>query len=416
MKVNYKIRLFTYFFFVFALYATVVVIYQLHREEIFKEKIIEKSLNIYADIIISKKDTSIIPKDLQITYLDSCGRVINQNYKQYRVNNNRLFNRPEVQEATKYGIGKDVRISTLLNKQYYYYAQKTDTGYIRIAMPYRYNTKELIKSENTFIIIVSILFIISIIILWYISKRFSLDLERLKRDVVKQQEAKAALKTEMTSAISHELRTPVSAIRGYTETLCDPDLPESMKLTFIERTHHAAIRLSTLLADISLLSRIEENVSAFNNDRVNINEVLSKVLEEFDKEIASNSISIVVNIPNNLEIKGNNTLIYSILRNLTENAIKYAGKWISIEYALHNSEDEYYHFSVSDSGIGVKEKDLPRLFERFYRADKSGRTREDGGSGLGLAIVRHAVLYHKGDIVASSGERGGLKVDFTILK
>lgn len=416
MKINYKLRLFTYFFAVFTVFTIIVVSYQQMREGDFKRQLIEDKLDLYSKLVESDFKRTALPDNLRITILDKGGRVLYDNDIDSLKRAENHFGRPEIQSAASDGKGWSIRESSTLNKPLLYYARKTNDGFIRVALPYDHLAQTMLKPDKTFLLFVGILFALSLILLWLIAKRFGYDIERLKAHITAQQNAKAALKTEMTSAIAHELRTPVSAIRGYTETLSDPEIPADKKESFIERTHVAAVRLSELLRDISLLTKIEENEEISRDEDVNINDVISKVTEEFEKQIAANSVKISVNIPGETVVKGNYTLIYAIFRNLTENALKYAGKWITLEYNLTGSDEEMYYFNVSDSGTGVKEKDLPRIFERFYRGEKSGRSREDGGSGLGLAIVRHAVLSHGGSIRAENNLTGGLKISFSLKR
>ncbi|MGL5619804.1 MAG: sensor histidine kinase, partial [Tannerellaceae bacterium] len=122
-----------------------------------------------------------------------------------------------------------------------------------------------------------------------------------------------------------------------------------------------------------------------------------------------------ISLQNNLIIHGNHSLLYSIFRNLFDNAIAYAGDNITIEVACFKEDESYYYFKFSDSGCGVQEEHLNRLFERFYRVDK-GRSRKIGGTGLGLAIVKNGVNFHKGEISAKNRADGGLEFIFTLKK
>ena len=122
-----------------------------------------------------------------------------------------------------------------------------------------------------------------------------------------------------------------------------------------------------------------------------------------------------ISLPENMTLNGNHSLLYSIFRNLTDNAIAYAGEGTTISIHCYLQDDNYYYFSFSDNGIGVSEEHLNRLFERFYRVDK-GRSRKLGGTGLGLAIVKNAVLFHKGEILAKNQINGGLEFLFTLKK
>ena len=417
MKINYRHRLFFYFFAVITVYTIMVIAYQQIREREYKKEKLMENLDVYSQLIERHGNRELFPPLLRITVIDKGGRVLYDNdadtTKGVLPNH---FDRPEIAQAAETGKGWSIRHSETLGKSLLYYARATPDGYIRVALPYGYEAKEMLQPDKTFLAYVLVLFVISLILLGLVARRFGYDMERLKARIIAQQTAKAALKSEMTSAISHELRTPVSAIRGYTETLLDADMPEEKRKLFIERTHASAVRLSELLRDISLLTKIEEYDEAFNKEDIDINGIVAKVLEEFDRQITVNSIKVAVNIPEGVKVPGNYTLLYSIFRNLTENAVKYAGKWITLQYNLVRSDDKFYYFEVCDSGPGVKGKDLDRIFERFYRGENSGRSREDGGSGLGLAIVRHAVLKHGGTISASDNPGGGLRISFSLHK
>ena len=120
-------------------------------------------------------------------------------------------------------------------------------------------------------------------------------------------------------------------------------------------------------------------------------------------------------LPDNISIQGNSSLLYSIFRNLTDNAIAYAGTNISITVSCFRQDEQFYYFSFADTGIGIGAEHLGRIFERFYRVDK-GRSRKLGGTGLGLAIVKNAVLLHGGTIFAKNNPEGGLEFIFSLAK
>ena len=234
------------------------------------------------------------------------------------------------------------------------------------------------------------------------------------KDISKTEKTRL-LKQEMTNNIAHELRTPVTSLRGYLETLDTQTLPEDKQTQFIHRAYQQTIRLSNLIEDVSLISKMEEAPSQFALERVNISQLINDVRIDLTDKLKENGIQLLVSIKDDLAINGNYTLLYSIFRNLMDNSINYAGQHIFIDINNYMEDQEYIYFSYFDTGKGVDEQYLPRLFERFYRVNE-GRTRDTGGSGLGLSIVRNAVLFHKGEIQVRNHSGGGLEFFFTLKK
>lgn len=233
------------------------------------------------------------------------------------------------------------------------------------------------------------------------------DITRLtKRKVLKQQ---------LTDNIAHELKTPVSSIKGFLETIIEgkPDQEKSME--FLRRAYSQACRLADLVHDISLLTKIEEAGALYKLEDVNLTDLIYDITGELKAGFEDKDIVLQVSIPNELILKANSGLIYSIFRNLFDNSIDHAGNDITIKISHYLTDAKFHYFSYSDNGVGVPENDLPRLFERFYRVEK-GRDRKRGGTGLGLAIVKNAVQFHKGDISAKNRKEGGLEFLFTLAK
>ena len=231
---------------------------------------------------------------------------------------------------------------------------------------------------------------------------------------VQDQENK--LKKHLTQNISHELRTPVSSILGYMESILNnPELSTDRQRFFIQRSYQQAQRLTELLRDISTLNKIEEARDFFEKEDVDVSTVVSDVVNDVHLQLEAKGFSISNQVSESLIIKANRSLLYSIFRNLTDNALAYAGENIHIEISCYRQDEQYCYFSFSDNGVGVKEEHLTRLFERFYRVDK-GRSRKLGGTGLGLAIVKNAVIFHGGQISAKNAPGGGLNFIFSLKK
>lgn len=233
---------------------------------------------------------------------------------------------------------------------------------------------------------------------------------------VTQEEEQVRLKRQLTQNIAHELKTPVSSIQGYLETIVSNDnIPREKMNIFLERCYAQSNRLSRLLRDISVLTRMDEVVNMIDMEKVDLSVLVSNIINEVSLETEEKHITVVNSLKKNMQLRGNYSLLYSIFRNLMDNAIAYAGSNISIHINCFREDENFYYFSFADSGIGVSPEHLNRLFERFYRVDK-GRSRKIGGTGLGLAIVKNAVIIHGGSISAKNNSGGGLEFVFTLAK
>lgn len=233
---------------------------------------------------------------------------------------------------------------------------------------------------------------------------------------VTQQEKTRQLKQEMTGNIAHELRTPITSIRAYLETIIDQSLPEEKQKHFIKQAFYQTLTLSDMIKDMSIIAKLEEAPDSFTLENIDLTKLLDEIKAEHKSDLERSQIQIQYQFPQNLAVNGNLSLLTSIFRNLIENSIRYAGEQISINISLLNEDDEFYYFSYYDTGVGIKnEEHLNRIFERFYRIQE-GRTRESGGSGLGLSIVRNAILFHKGNISVKNRKEGGLEFLFSLKK
>ena len=236
--------------------------------------------------------------------------------------------------------------------------------------------------------------------------------ERISRE---QAEKETRMRRELTQNIAHELKTPVASILGYTDTIIDsPDIAEEVKNQFIARTNAQARRLSTLLQDISTLNRMDYAKDMITMERVNISVLFADIVQETAIAMEAHQMKLQNYLPQDIIVHGNYSLLYSIFRNLMDNAINYAGQGTEIEVSAEQLSG-FWHFTFKDNGTGIPAQHQPRIFERFYRIDK-GRSREMGGTGLGLAIVKNAVLMHGGTISVSTPDTGGLAFDFTVRK
>ncbi|MBR5325165.1 MAG: GHKL domain-containing protein [Prevotella sp.] len=236
--------------------------------------------------------------------------------------------------------------------------------------------------------------------------------ERISRE---QATKENQMRRELTQNIAHELKTPVASILGYTDTILDdPQMNNETQRQFIQRTNAQARRLTALLQDISTLNRMDYAAHQLTMERTDVSEIVADIVQETAITLEKHHMTLDNCLPQDIIIQGNLSLIYSIFRNLVDNAINYAGEGTNIHISAEQTDDSWvFHFS--DNGVGIASEHLPRIFERFYRIDKS-RSRQMGGTGLGLAIVKNAVLLHGGTITAHMSNQGGLEFVFTLRK
>lgn len=224
------------------------------------------------------------------------------------------------------------------------------------------------------------------------------------------------LKQEMTNNIAHELKTPVSSIRGYLETIIEqPGIAPEKQKFFLERAFSQVLRLSDLIRDVALITKTEEAAELFDKEKIGIVNTIQEVLNDLESSLRHHHITVHYHVSPEVKIEGNHTLLYSIFRNLIDNVISYAGENTAIGIDQYAEDEEYFYFSFYDTGQGVEDTYLERIFDRFYRIGE-GRSRKTGGSGLGLSIVKNAVFFHKGQISAKNHKNGGLEFIFSLRK
>ena len=245
----------------------------------------------------------------------------------------------------------------------------------------------------------------------YSDRSFEISLS----DVTKA-EKNRLLKQQMSHNISHELRTPVSSIRGFLETLitCE-NLSVERRQDFLQRALLQVERLSDLIRDVALISKIEEAAATLPRENVDLRLLVSETIEELQSDLDKQDMSVVVDISEDTTICGNYSLLHSIFRNLLENSVRYAGQGTRVEISCYKKNADFLFFRYFNNGEQIPEEHLPRLFERFYRITE-GRTRDCGGTGLGLSIVKNAVGFHSGDIIVKNLLDKGVEFLFTLKR
>lgn len=220
------------------------------------------------------------------------------------------------------------------------------------------------------------------------------------------------MRTDFAANVSHEIRTPLTSIKGFVETLRDGAVDnDEMRYKFLGIIDLETDRLTRLLNDILLLSEIEGLKDDVPKEDVDVNEIAEDVLYMLKSKAQDKKVHVYFkSYPEKINMMSNKDRIKQMLINLIENAIKYNVDNGSVYVTIKKDQDNVT-FEIKDTGIGIREEHLPRLFERFYRVDK-GRSRKMGGTGLGLAIVKHIVNSLKGDIDVKS--KVGEGTTFTI--
>lgn len=239
--------------------------------------------------------------------------------------------------------------------------------------------------------------------------------EILINDVTRP-ERRRLLKQQLTSNIAHELKTPLASIKGYLETILNnPNVQPEKQRYFLEKAFAQSERLTDLLNDISLLNNIEDAGELFEFKQLSVRPVVRDVIENLRSRLTQKNINFVLDISSDVVVNGNESLLFSVFQNLLENSINYGGENITVLISKYLEDEKYCYFRYSDTGPGIPEEHLQRIFERFYRVDY-GRSRETGGTGLGLSIVKNAVVLHKGEISVKNRPEGGLEFLFSLSK
>ena len=240
------------------------------------------------------------------------------------------------------------------------------------------------------------------------------EVEREHENAMHEQQEKLRIKRQLTNNINHELKTPVAAIQGYLETISNPDMSEEERRSFIEKSYAHSQRLTQLLTDVSTITRMEDGSNRIECQSVDLAAIIDEIRDDVALLPEVKRMRVNLELPRPMMVKGNTSLLMSIFKNLTDNAIAYSGGR-DIYIKAVESEGNLYTITVADNGIGIDDEHIGHIFERFYRID-AGRSRKLGGTGLGLSIVKNAVLFHGGNIEVYNRKVGGLEFKFTLPK
>ena len=422
-KPSLSTQLFVSIIALFLAFAGAFLLYQARREKAFKIALLNRQLQDYnahlgealgytplTEESVEKYLLAHPLEDLRVTILDPHGYVLFDNQTKAYPNLSDHRERKEIADALRTGSGYDLdRLSTTVEKEYFYSATfiPSQDLVIRSALPYDGSLPQALRADTSFLWYAAALMLLLIGVLYWYSRHTGSRI-RARQDIESY-----ALQKELTQNIAHELKTPVTGIRGYLETLeAHPEMPRETRERFLGRSLSLTRRLGTLIDDLSTLDALEGRGTQVQFAPLDAAETIRTVIEESEEALREKKMQLDVQLPDAIPLSSDAKLLYSIFRNLMDNAINYAGEGTTISLAAQ-AENNFWHFCFADNGKGVPPESLPRLYDRFFRTDK-GRSRELGGSGLGLSIVKEAIELHGGAIRAESVTPHGLRHRFTL--
>ena len=372
---------------------------------------------------------SIEDSSLRVTLIDLEGNVIFDN----QLNESEMENhasREEFKEAKENGYGISKRYSSSLLKTFYYVAYKLDNNIIRVSKVADSTLYILFINLWPLYIVAIVLIICSILLGFLLSKKIVdpinninlehplennkykeiepllIRIEAQKNELMKENEEvlnASKVRQEFTSNVSHELKTPLHVISGYAELIKEGIVKDSDVKEFGEKIYSEASRMSKLVEDIMKISKLESD-KAFEKTQLKLKNIVVAIVDSLMIEADKKNIKFKLSL-NDCSISGNYDSIYSLIFNLVDNAIKYNKTNGKITIKLQEVSNNVI-LSVKDTGIGIPKEDLDRIFERFYRVDKS-RSKDSGGTGLGLAIVKHSLIVNNATIKVESELKKG---------
>ena len=419
-------------------FAASLVMYSKYNEDL--KQSVRDSIR-YIQNGVEKMGDSYLDKKLdeasaaRITLLDGEGNVLFDSLENPAMLENHS-NRPEFIEAEQNGYAETMRYSETLSKQNFYCAVKLSDGNIlRVGS----TTDSVFSTMLSSFSILGVLLILILMLSFFLVRRQTkdliepintLDLEHPLKEVqyeemrpllervdeqnhqiAKQMEelkAAEAVRREFSANVSHELKTPLMSISGYAELMMNGMVPENKIQEFSGRIYHEASRLSTLVTDIIQLSRLDEKDSDLPFEPVDLYELAEDIILHLNSVASKKNIQLQLD-GHSVSVEGVRQVLYEMLYNIADNAVRYTEKNGTVQiYAGQRGSHPYYR--VEDNGIGIPKEEQKRIFERFYRVDKS-HSRETGGTGLGLSIVKHGALMHNAEIILDSAPGQGTKME-----
>ncbi len=375
--------------------------------------------DMYADTIPEEWGRKLAEGGIRLTMVDSKGNVLYDN----EVDSSELENhsdRPEIREALETGEGESVRRSSTLSINTFYYALRLENGNVlRVAKDAESIVSIFGSAFPTILWILAVLILMSLGMAYFLTEKLIQPIEQLAENMdaecdctdyeelapfvkmIREQHQgilqNAQMRQEFTANVSHELKTPLTSISGYAELIETGMASDEDVVRFARGIHNSANRLLTLINDIIRLSELDSGEAEESFEKLNLFELAETCTEMLQMNAGKHDVKITA-VGEECYIRGNKQMIEELLYNLCDNAIRYNNAGGSVTVSVKkgsNGECGYGQvmLSVKDTGIGIPEEHRERIFERFYRVDKS-RSKSTGGTGLGLAIVKHIVAKH----------------------
>lgn len=373
--------------------------------------------------------------DSRITIMDADGNVLFDTMASADSMENHK-DRPEVVKALSDGYGENVRFSETLSEQTFYYALQLENGDIlRVARTTDSVFFTLLSSFTLLGVLVVFIFLLEFFLVQRQTKELikpinELDLEHPLRNVcyeelrpllvrldqqnkqivrqVEELKEAEAMRKEFSANVSHELKTPLMSISGYAELMMNGMVQPENIPDFSGRIYHEASRLSSLVSDIIQLSRLDEKSSDMPFEAVEVYELTEDIVMHLQAAADKKNISLEFQ-GHTAAVRGVRQVLYEMFYNLADNAIRYTEEGGTVIVSVKKKEGKVF-YSVTDTGIGIPKNEQKRIFERFYRVDKS-HSRQTGGTGLGLSIVKHGATLHNAKIHLESEPGKGTKIE-----
>lgn len=437
-KINARLVLIAIIAIAFTVLGTTLVYYNLFQRQVKNDLAITTKLlrdtNYFenTEVDVSNLDLSTDVKELRITWVDSDGTVLYDNDATATDLSNHL-DRPEIQEALENGYGEITRVSDTMNHNTIYYALLLDNGTVlRVATDVNSMFSVFMSATPVVVLIILALLMLCIVISHFLTKQLLRPVENMAKnfnnvnyeapykelepltEIIRAQHddvlSAAKVRQDFTANISHELKTPLTAISGYAELLEGDFVDEEKKKHFYHEIRKNSNRLLALITDIIRLSELDRSDREPVFEELNLNSIVNECIENLEISAKQRGVELSYK-GEDCRLRGNSHMLRELVENLIQNAIRYNNAGGKVDVVV--SADPTAYLIVKDNGIGIPKDDQERIFERFYRVDKS-RSKETGGTGLGLSIVKHVVEIHNAKIELESelGKGTTIKVVF----